>query len=77
MALIALLVRASLGRNVIFRQERIGINGGSFDVFKFRTMLLDRRKANVPISFPTADVLTSPALIPGTRPSAVSYAGGA
>ena len=52
MVLIALLVRASLGPNVIFRQQRIGIDGGSFDVFKFRTMLPDRRKANVPISFP-------------------------
>ena len=52
MALIALLVRASLGPNVIFRQQRIGIHGGSFDVFKFRTMLPDRRQANVPISFP-------------------------
>jgi len=52
MALIALLVRASLGPNVIFRQQRIGIHGASFDVFKFRTMLPDRRQANVPISFP-------------------------
>ena len=52
MALMALLVRASLGPNVIFRQQRIGIHGCSFDVFKFRTMLPDRRQANVPISFP-------------------------
>lgn len=52
MALIALLIRTNLGPNVIFRQQRIGINGSSFDVFKFRTMLPDRRQANVPISFP-------------------------
>jgi lipopolysaccharide/colanic/teichoic acid biosynthesis glycosyltransferase len=52
MVLIALFVRASLGSDVIFRQRRIGIYGDSFDVFKFRTMLPDRRKANVPISFP-------------------------
>lgn len=52
MALVALLVLVSLGPNVIFRQQRIGIHGDSFDVFKFRTMLPDRRKANVPISFP-------------------------
>jgi lipopolysaccharide/colanic/teichoic acid biosynthesis glycosyltransferase len=52
MALIALLVRASLGPNVIFCQQRVGIHGDSFDVLKFRTMLPDRRKANVPISFP-------------------------
>jgi lipopolysaccharide/colanic/teichoic acid biosynthesis glycosyltransferase len=52
MALIVLLVRASLGPNVIFRQQRMGIHGCSFDVLKFRTMLPDRRQANVPISFP-------------------------
>jgi lipopolysaccharide/colanic/teichoic acid biosynthesis glycosyltransferase len=37
---------------VIFRQQRIGIHGTAFDVLKFRTMLPDRRRANVPISFP-------------------------
>ena len=52
MALIALLIQVSLGSNVIFRQPRMGIHGSSFDVLKFRTMLPDRRKANVPISFP-------------------------
>jgi lipopolysaccharide/colanic/teichoic acid biosynthesis glycosyltransferase len=52
MVLVALIVRVSLGPDVIFRQQRIGIHGDSFDVFKFRTMLPDRRKANVPISFP-------------------------
>jgi lipopolysaccharide/colanic/teichoic acid biosynthesis glycosyltransferase len=52
MGLIALFIRVSLGPNVIFRQQRIGIHGGSFDVLKFRTMLPDRRQANVPISFP-------------------------
>jgi lipopolysaccharide/colanic/teichoic acid biosynthesis glycosyltransferase len=52
MALIALLVWTSLGRGVIFRQQRIGIHSCSFYVFKFRTMLPDRRQANVPIPFP-------------------------
>jgi len=52
MTLVALLVRVSLGPNVIFRQQRIGIHGGSFEVFKFRTMLPDRRQANVSIFFP-------------------------
>ena len=32
LGLIALLVRASLGPGVIFRQQRIGRHGGSFDV---------------------------------------------
>ena len=52
MVLIALLVRASLGPNVIFRQQRVGVHGGSFEVLKFRTMLPDRRKVNEPIAFP-------------------------
>jgi lipopolysaccharide/colanic/teichoic acid biosynthesis glycosyltransferase len=52
MVLVALLIRINLGPGVIFRQRRIGQNGSSFDVFKFRTMLPDRRRAMVPILFP-------------------------
>ena len=35
---IALLVRASLGPPVLFRQERIGWRGRAFQIIKFRTM---------------------------------------
>jgi lipopolysaccharide/colanic/teichoic acid biosynthesis glycosyltransferase len=52
MALLAVVVRISLGPGVFFRQLRVGQHGRSFDVFKFRTMLPDRRHAQVPISFP-------------------------
>jgi lipopolysaccharide/colanic/teichoic acid biosynthesis glycosyltransferase len=54
MVLVALLIRIELGPGVIFRQRRIGLHGSSFDVFKFRTMLPDRRHPDVPsaISFP-------------------------
>jgi lipopolysaccharide/colanic/teichoic acid biosynthesis glycosyltransferase len=52
MAVLALIVRIKLGPGVIFRQQRIGLDGRPFDVLKFRTMLPDRRRANVPISFP-------------------------
>lgn len=52
LALVALVVRVSLGPDVIFRQQRIGRHGVSFDVLKFRTMLPDRRRTDVPISFP-------------------------
>lgn len=52
LALVALAVRIKLGPGVIFRQQRIGRHGVSFDVLKFRTMLPDRRRADVPISFP-------------------------
>lgn len=35
----ALLVRVKLGRNVLFRQERPGMDGQVFEILKFRTML--------------------------------------
>ncbi|MDQ1515921.1 MAG: hypothetical protein QOE80_1751, partial [Actinomycetota bacterium] len=38
-ALVALVVRIGLGPGVLFRQRRVGIRGGEFTVFKFRTML--------------------------------------
>lgn len=34
----ALLVRLKLGRHVLFRQERPGVNGRVFEILKFRTM---------------------------------------
>jgi len=40
--LIAILVRLMLGRPVIFRQQRPGLNGKIFTIYKFRTML-DKR----------------------------------
>ncbi len=41
--LVALLVYLTLGGPVILRQRRIGLGGKPFTVFKFRTMLADRR----------------------------------
>jgi sugar transferase EpsL len=38
MALIALLVRITLGRPVLFRQQRPGLYGRPFTLYKFRTM---------------------------------------
>ncbi len=38
MALIALLVRLTLGRPVLFRQQRPGLHGRPFELLKFRTM---------------------------------------
>lgn len=35
---VALLVRARLGSPVLFRQERPGLNGEPFEMYKFRTM---------------------------------------
>ena len=38
MAVTALLVRLKLGTPVIFKQERPGLNGEIFTLYKFRTM---------------------------------------
>jgi len=39
MACIALLVRLKLGSPVIYRQERPGLHGRTFEILKFRTMV--------------------------------------
>jgi len=43
MAVVALVVAVTMGRPVMFRQRRVGIDGEPFDVLKFRTMREDRR----------------------------------
>jgi lipopolysaccharide/colanic/teichoic acid biosynthesis glycosyltransferase len=40
---VVITLLASIGRPAIFRQERIGLNGSIFRIFKFRTMLPDQR----------------------------------
>ena len=39
--LVALLIRLSTGGKIIFRQTRCGLNGRSFTLYKFRTMVED------------------------------------
>ena len=41
---VALLVRTKLGRPVIFKQQRPGLNGKIFTLYKFRTMTGERNK---------------------------------
>ena len=52
MVLIAVIIRITLGRGVFYRQIRVGQHGRPFKVLKFRTMLPERRRAQVPIPFP-------------------------
>ena len=44
LVVVALLVRSKLGKPVVFRQQRPGLHGRPFTIFKFRTMV-DRRDA--------------------------------
>ena len=48
MALLALLVRAKLGRPVLFRQVRPGLHGRPFTLVKFRTMHADNEETGLP-----------------------------
>lgn len=45
MLIVAILVRTKLGSPVIFKQERPGLNGKIFKLYKFRSMT-DKRDAN-------------------------------
>lgn len=49
MAVSALLIRLSSPGPVIFRQERVGLGGQSFTLYKFRTMVVDAEGATGPI----------------------------
>jgi lipopolysaccharide/colanic/teichoic acid biosynthesis glycosyltransferase len=42
LALLAVAIRTRMGRPVLFRQTRIGLNERAFGFFKFRTMTQDR-----------------------------------
>src|SRR5215210_5669040 len=39
---IAVVIRTTMGRPVLFRQERLGVGGRSFTLYKFRTMTEER-----------------------------------
>jgi lipopolysaccharide/colanic/teichoic acid biosynthesis glycosyltransferase len=43
-AILAFAIIISMGRPVLFLQERAGLHGKPFTIYKFRTMLQDRRR---------------------------------
>ncbi len=47
MAVIALLVKLEDGGPAVFKQERLGLGGKSFYIYKFRTMIVDAEKGGV------------------------------
>lgn len=56
LCLTAVMVRIMLGRPVVFRQERPGLNGRLFTIYKFRTLTDDRDETGELL--PDADRMT-------------------
>jgi len=50
MLFVAAMVYFSMGRPLLFKQRRIGLNGKVFYVLKFRTMKQDRRDTTIDVS---------------------------
>jgi lipopolysaccharide/colanic/teichoic acid biosynthesis glycosyltransferase len=48
---IAVAIRLTMGKDVLFRQTRVGLDGKPFEMLKFRTMRHDRRTSPRPIDF--------------------------
>ncbi len=49
MAVIAGVIAITMGRPILFRQRRVGLNGEAFEVLKFRTMRPDRRGGSLDV----------------------------
>jgi lipopolysaccharide/colanic/teichoic acid biosynthesis glycosyltransferase len=42
----AVLIRLKIGAPIIYQQDRVGVNGETFNLYKLRTMVPDRRQGN-------------------------------
>jgi Undecaprenyl-phosphate glucose phosphotransferase len=60
MALIALAVKCSSRGPVLYRQERMGLDGERFDMLKFRTMVADAERLTGPVWSPENDSRATP-----------------
>jgi Undecaprenyl-phosphate glucose phosphotransferase len=49
MGVIAVLIKLTSPGPVLFRQRRVGLDGGAFDIIKFRTMSVDAEKTTGPV----------------------------
>jgi lipopolysaccharide/colanic/teichoic acid biosynthesis glycosyltransferase len=49
-AVIAILIRVDSGGPIFFRQKRVGLRGREFEIFKFRTMVVDAEKLGAQIT---------------------------
>lgn len=59
-AVIAVLVKLSSKGPVIYRQERVGLNGKPFILLKFRTMVVDAEEVTGPVMSPADDKRVTP-----------------
>ncbi|MGE5398207.1 MAG: sugar transferase [Chitinophagales bacterium] len=58
--IIALLVRISSPGEIIYRQERLGLDGNPFTIYKFRTMFMDAEKDTGPVLARVRDPRVTP-----------------
>src|SRR5690606_13038587 len=49
MGVIAVFIKLTSPGPVLFRQRRVGLDGGAFDIIKFRTMSVDAEKTTGPV----------------------------
>lgn len=47
-AIVSILIKRNSPGNIIYKQERIGQHGKPFNIYKFRTMISDAEKDNIP-----------------------------
>ncbi len=45
--IVSILILIKLGRPIIFKQDRIGLNGEIFKLYKFRTMLVEKNELEI------------------------------